>query len=97
MYNPLFIYGGTGLGKTHLLCSVGHLASALQPQLEIEYLSLDEFVAGAVEHPGSWWPNWLDWLRQQDSTQVAAKGKRVPGGRGDSAIEDAPGRYVKTR
>ena len=44
VYNPLFIYGGTGLGKTHLLCSVGHLAAALQPQLEIEYLSLDEFV-----------------------------------------------------
>jgi chromosomal replication initiator protein len=44
VYNPLFVYGGTGLGKTHLLCAVGHLASALQPQLEIEYLSLDEFV-----------------------------------------------------
>jgi chromosomal replication initiator protein len=44
VYNPLFIYGGTGLGKTHLLCAVGHLAAALQPQLEIEYLSLDEFV-----------------------------------------------------
>ena len=44
VYNPLFIYGGTGLGKTHLLCAVGHLAAALQPQLEVEYLSLDEFV-----------------------------------------------------
>ncbi|MGH7653360.1 MAG: DnaA ATPase domain-containing protein [Gemmatimonadaceae bacterium] len=44
VYNPLFIYGGTGLGKTHLLSAVGHLAAALQPQLEVEYLSLDEFV-----------------------------------------------------
>ncbi len=44
VYNPLFIYGGTGLGKTHLLCAVGHLTEALQPDLEIEYLSLDEFV-----------------------------------------------------
>lgn len=44
VYNPLLIYGGTGLGKTHLLCAVGHLAAALQPQLEIEFLSLDEFV-----------------------------------------------------
>jgi chromosomal replication initiator protein len=43
-YNPLFVYGGTGLGKTHLLCAVGHLAMALQPELEIEYLSLDEYV-----------------------------------------------------
>lgn len=44
VYNPLLIYGGTGLGKTHLLCAVGHLAAALQPQLEVEFLSLDEFV-----------------------------------------------------
>ena len=44
VYNPLFVYGGTGLGKTHLLCAVGHLALALQPELEVEYVSLDEFV-----------------------------------------------------
>jgi chromosomal replication initiator protein len=44
VYNPLFVYGGTGLGKTHLLSAVGHLTAALQPQLEVEYLSLDEFV-----------------------------------------------------
>jgi chromosomal replication initiator protein len=44
IYNPLFVYGTTGLGKTHLLCAVGHLAEALQPDLETEYLSLDEFV-----------------------------------------------------
>jgi chromosomal replication initiation ATPase DnaA len=44
VYNPLFVYGGTGLGKTHLLCAVGHLALALQPDLEVEYVSLDEFV-----------------------------------------------------
>jgi chromosomal replication initiator protein len=44
VYNPLFIYGGTGLGKSHLLCAVGHLAAALQPNLEIEWLSLDDFV-----------------------------------------------------
>jgi chromosomal replication initiation ATPase DnaA len=43
-YNPLFIYGGTGLGKTHLLSGVAHLAAALQPGLEIEFLSLEEFV-----------------------------------------------------
>jgi chromosomal replication initiation ATPase DnaA len=44
VYNPLFIYGSTGLGKTHLLNAVGHLAEALQPGIETEYLSLDEFV-----------------------------------------------------
>ena len=44
MYNPLFIYGGTGLGKTHILCGVAHLATALHPGIEIAYLSTDEFV-----------------------------------------------------
>jgi chromosomal replication initiation ATPase DnaA len=44
VYNPLFIYGGSGLGKTHLLGSVAHLAEQLHAGLEIEYLSLDEFV-----------------------------------------------------
>jgi chromosomal replication initiator protein len=44
VYNPLFVYGGTGLGKTHLLCAVGHLVESLQPGAEIEYVSLEEFV-----------------------------------------------------
>ncbi|MBI3567315.1 MAG: ATP-binding protein [Gemmatimonadetes bacterium] len=44
VYNPLFIYGGTGLGKTHLLGGIGHLAEALQPGSEVEYVTLEEFV-----------------------------------------------------
>lgn len=43
-YNPLFIYSGSGLGKTHVLMAVGHSAKALAPQLNIEYLTLDEYV-----------------------------------------------------
>src|SRR5881296_3362226 len=43
-YSPLFIYSGSGLGKTHLLMAVGHAAKALAPQLNIEYLTLDEYV-----------------------------------------------------
>jgi polyhydroxyalkanoate synthase len=50
---------------------------------------------GAHETPGSWWPHWRAWLAGIDSATVPAKGKRIPGGRGDSVIEDAPGRYVK--
>lgn len=59
--------------------------------------SLETFIAGAEEHPGSWWPHWLDWLDQQASDKVSATGKRKPGGRGDAVIGDAPGSYVKTR
>ena len=43
-YNPLFIYSGSGLGKTHLLMAIGHAAKALAAQLNIEYLTLDEYV-----------------------------------------------------
>ncbi len=44
VYNPLFVYGGSGLGKTHLLMAIGHLAQEINPQLTVEYLTLDEFV-----------------------------------------------------
>src|SRR5206468_1262897 len=40
-YNPLFVYSGPGLGKTHLLMGVGHTAKQLTPGLNIEYLTLD--------------------------------------------------------
>jgi chromosomal replication initiator protein DnaA len=43
-YNPLFIYSGSGLGKTHVLMAIGHAAKALASQLHIEYLTLDEYV-----------------------------------------------------
>src|SRR5713226_5351609 len=43
-YNPLFIYSGSGLGKTHLLMAVGHAAKQVAPTLNIEYLTLDEYV-----------------------------------------------------
>jgi chromosomal replication initiator protein DnaA len=44
VYNPLFIYARPGLGKTHLLMAIGHAARAINPQLAVEYLTLDEFV-----------------------------------------------------
>lgn len=43
-YNPLFIYSSSGLGKTHLMLAIGHLARQLQPQLAVEYTTVDEFV-----------------------------------------------------
>jgi len=43
-YNPLFIYSGSGLGKTHVLMAIGHAAKVIASQLNIEYLTLDEYV-----------------------------------------------------
>ena len=42
-YNPLFIWGGSGLGKTHLLHAAGNYARVLQPDLRIRYVSSEEF------------------------------------------------------
>jgi chromosomal replication initiator protein len=42
-YNPLFIYGGVGLGKTHLLHAVGHQVARLNPSLKLLYLSTERF------------------------------------------------------
>ena len=47
-YNPLFIYGGAGLGKTHLMQAIGQEALRLQPGLNVAYISGDEFTYHVV-------------------------------------------------
>jgi len=48
-YNPLFIYGGVGLGKTHLMHAVGNLMLELKPGARIIYLHSERFVADMVK------------------------------------------------
>ncbi len=48
-YNPLFIYGGTGLGKTHLLHAIGNTIIAKNPAMRVVYLSSEEFTNAFIE------------------------------------------------
>jgi len=48
-YNPLFIYGGTGLGKTHLLHAIGNRILNRQPHLRVQYLSCEDFTNQFIE------------------------------------------------
>ena len=89
-----------------VLAGSGHIAGVVNPPSMRKYqywtnegtfADLAEFAGSATEHAGSWWPDWLAWLKAQDDTAVPAAGKRKPGGRGDKVIEDAPGRYVRMR
>jgi chromosomal replication initiator protein len=47
-YNPLFIYGGVGLGKTHLLQSIGNLVAKQNPQARICYIHATNYISGVV-------------------------------------------------
>ncbi|MCX6720069.1 MAG: chromosomal replication initiator protein DnaA, partial [Candidatus Staskawiczbacteria bacterium] len=47
-YNPLFIYGGTGLGKTHLIQSIGNKISEDSKKKKVKYISSEKFVSGIV-------------------------------------------------
>ena len=49
MYNPLFIYGGVGLGKTHLMHAVGNRLLADRPQAKVLYIHAEQFVSDVVK------------------------------------------------
>jgi chromosomal replication initiator protein len=48
-YNPLFIYGATGLGKTHLLIAVGHHMHRLAPGIRVKYVTSEQFVTEFIK------------------------------------------------
>ncbi len=92
--------------KRFLLAGSGHIAGVVNPPAAQKYQywvsdkdseTLGEFIDQAAEHKGSWWPDWIAWLKQQDPEMVKVEGARVPGKGKLKAIEDAPGSYVKAR
>jgi polyhydroxyalkanoate synthase len=89
-----------------VLAGSGHIAGVVNPPAANKYQywtnpdpveTLDQFIAGAGETKGSWWPDWLRWIEARSGGKGPAKGMRVPGRGKAKAIEDAPGRYVRMR
>lgn len=55
---------------------------------------VDDWIAGATEHPGSWWPDWDKWLSRKSGKKIPA---RTPGDGNLKVLGDAPGTYVKIK
>jgi polyhydroxyalkanoate synthase len=88
-----------------VLAGSGHIAGVINPPAKQKYqywvgskptaaADVDEWLAKAKEHAGSWWPDWLAWLKKQGREEVPA---RKPGGGKLKPLEDAPGSFVKMR
>jgi polyhydroxyalkanoate synthase len=87
-----------------VLAGSGHIAGVVNPPGLKKYQywtgtkpagdDIEKWVAKAKEHAGSWWPDWIGWLRQHEPSEAKA---RQPGGGKLKPIEDAPGSYVKVR
>jgi polyhydroxyalkanoate synthase len=100
------VYRGARLfgGETRFtLAGSGHIAGVINAPAAHKYQhwtndnlppTLEEWQAGAEEHPGSWWPHWTDWLSKRSGGQVPA---RDPATGPLAPIEDAPGSFVKVR
>lgn len=85
-----------------VLAGSGHIAGVVNPPAAGKYqywtndapaASLQDFVAGARETKGSWWPDWAGWLRALRPGEVPADGARQPA----DGLGDAPGEYVRMR
>ncbi|HVK42851.1 MAG TPA: class I poly(R)-hydroxyalkanoic acid synthase [Phenylobacterium sp.] len=100
VYRGARLFGGP---VTFTLAGSGHIAGVINAPAANKYqhwtnaelpATVDEWMAGAKEAPGSWWPHWAAWLREKSGGLVPArdpaKGKFTP-------IEDAPGSYVKVK
>jgi len=88
----------------YVLAGSGHIAGVVNPPGKPKYQywtgdkpngsSVESWLKTATEHPGSWWPDWLEWLKEQAGGTVPAR--KIGGGK-LKPIEDAPGSYVKVK
>ena len=93
--------------KRFVMGASGHIAGVINPPAKKKRshwlredgqfpAKVDDWIAGAAEHPGSWWEDWAAWLKGHAGRQVAAPKAYGKGAR-FKAIEPAPGRYVRQR
>jgi polyhydroxyalkanoate synthase len=100
------LYGSQFFGGPvkYVLSGSGHIAGVVNPPASGKYqfwtndnikdITLADWLKGAQEHKGSWWPDWREWLEGIDAEKVPA---RPVGTDALPAIEDAPGSYVRVR
>ena len=67
-YNPLFIYGGVGLGKTHLLQSIGHYVKTSFPHMKVKYVSTEQFTNDFINSIGARDKSRIEGFRRQYRT-----------------------------
>jgi len=100
------VYKSTKLFKgpiTFMMAGSGHIAGVINHPDAKKYQywtndqlpdTAEEWMNGATETPGSWWPHWDKWLSKQSGEMVEA---RVPGDRKLKVIENAPGAYAQMK
>ncbi len=86
-----------------VLAASGHIAGVVNPPASGKYNywtnaknpeDPEDWLGGATEHPGSWWPEWAKWVGKHSGGKVPA---RAPGAGKLKVIEDAPGAYVAVK
>jgi polyhydroxyalkanoate synthase len=97
VYKGAKMFGGP---VTFMLAGSGHIAGVVNAPSSGKYQhwindelpeTLEEWMAGAVEHPGSWWPTWEKWLAARSGEMIPALN---PGDGELKVLGDAPGTYV---
>jgi polyhydroxyalkanoate synthase len=90
--------------STFVLAASGHIAGSINPasknrrnywvnESSTPKTTAEEWLGGALERPGSWWPHWIEWLGQRSGGKIPAPKK--PGSAKYRVGEPAPGSYVK--
>jgi polyhydroxyalkanoate synthase len=100
VFKATHLFGGP---VRFIIAGSGHIAGVINPPAANKYQywtneagagTIDAWRKGAVEHPGSWWPDWDGWLSRLSGENVPA---RRPGDGKLAPLGDAPGTYVKIK